>query len=70
MSDIDKLIKNSTFDIISIFTIWRVIYSFNFSSDINFKAFYNDINFSINYSSFYPKIIGLGTSFYILSKYY
>ena len=71
MNDSNKLIKNITYDIISIITLWGLINTsnipYNFYININNKYF--NYNTNINYNKILI-ITGLGTSFFILRKYY
>ena len=68
MSDTDELIKNVAFDVMSVVTLWGLSTTYrnpNFSIFININTY----KFYL-YSHEYPTIIALGTSFYIMSKYF
>lgn len=69
MTDTNKLITTVAFDIISITTIWALINS----QSGQYSFFYIDnkyIKTRIDYMSIYGKIMGIGTSFLLLKKYY
>jgi hypothetical protein len=66
MSDITKLIKDCTYDIITITTIWALLNN----PDIPLNYFkYND-NKLYDIHPTYKTLFGIGVSFYVLSKYY
>ena len=71
MSDSNKLIKNITYDIISIVTVWGLVNSsyipYNFYININNK--YLNYNASIYYKNILI-FTGIGISFFALRKYY
>ena len=58
MSDTNTLIKNITFDIISIVTTW------GFFNNSNMNIYFNNKTYPIN-----TNLIGLSISVYILIKY-
>ena len=59
MSDTNILIKDVTFDIISVITIWGVFNNYN-----NINIYFNNKIYSV-----YTNLIGFGISTYILRKY-
>ena len=58
MIDTTVIIKEATFDIISVITIWGLCNDLNLNVRINNKIYY-----------MYTNIIGFGISAYILRKY-
>ena len=70
MSNINSWIRDVTFDIIAITTIWGL---FNNQESTNGFSFYINskyINYELNYRKSYGTILGTGISLYLLSKYY
>lgn len=67
MTDITNLIKGSTYDIIAVTTMWALINNPYLPMNYYFK--YNNIEF-YDITPRYRTMIGLGLSFYVLSKYY
>jgi hypothetical protein len=66
MTDITKLIKGSTYDIIAITTIWALLN--NPDMPLNYFK-YNDNKHYVIHPT-YKILIGIGVSFYVLSKYH
>ena len=70
MTDTNKLITTVAFDIISITTIWALINSqygqYSFFLDIDNKY----IKTRFDYMPIYGTIMGMGTSFILLKKYF
>jgi hypothetical protein len=65
MTDITNLIKGSTHDIIAVTTIWALINN----QPISYYFKYNNTEFYYTYLT-YKTLIGVGVSFYVMSKYY
>ena len=71
MSDSNKLIKYITFDIISVITIWGLVnvsnIPYNFYININNNYINYNNNIKLNNILIFT---GIGTSLFILKKYY
>jgi len=65
MSDITKLIKESTCDIIALTTIWALLN--NPDIPLNYFKYNNKL---YDFNTTYKIIFGVGISLYIISKYY
>jgi hypothetical protein len=70
MTDIEKLIKNLTCDIVCLIALWGLINHYDKSYyDYYVKLNFYNYNFKINNLSIYPKIITFSLTGYIISKY-
>ncbi len=70
MSDTNKLIKQVTFDIISIITILGVMNGSFLSEYYSVNGYIYNFKISYNYSPLLKTTLGMGISGYLLFRYY